>query len=61
MAVKVLIDHGVREDRIVFVTYMAGRIGANRLAKVFPKLKIVVCRIVQDNEERWVESRYFRC
>ena len=61
MAVKVLIDHGVLEERIVFVTYLAGKIGVNRLAKVFPKMKIVVCRIVDDNEERWVEGKYFGC
>lgn len=61
MAVKVLVDHGVKEERIVFVTYLAGKLGANRLARVFPRMKIVVCRIVGDNEERWVEKRYFRC
>ena len=61
MAVKVLVDYGVKEERIVFVTYLAGKLGINRLAAVFPKMKIVVCRIVKDYEERWVEKRYFRC
>lgn len=61
MAVRVLLDHGVREDRIVFVTYMAGKMGLNRLMSVFPDIKVVLCRIVGDLEERWVEQRYLGC
>ena len=53
MAVRVLLDHGVREDRIVFVTYMAGKMGLNRLMRVYPDIKAVVCRIVGDLELRW--------
>ncbi|OAP65777.1 uridine kinase [Fonsecaea erecta] len=61
MAVKVLVDHGVAEERIVFVTCMAGRRGLKRLMTVFPKIKVVVARIVEDNEKRWMEERYFGC
>ncbi|KAH6676623.1 uridine-cytidine kinase-like protein-like 1 [Halenospora varia] len=61
MAVQVLVDHGVPEEKIVFVTYFAGRIGLNRLAKVFPGVKVVVSTIVADFEERWIEKRYFGC
>ncbi|KAG9228211.1 uridine-cytidine kinase-like protein-like 1 [Amylocarpus encephaloides] len=61
MAVQVLVDHGVPEGKIVFVTYFAGRIGVNRLTKVFPEVKVVVCSIVADFEERWIEKRYFGC
>lgn len=61
MAVQVLVDHGVPEEKIVFVTYFAGRMGLNRLTKVFPGLKVVVSAIVADFEERWVEKRYFGC
>ncbi|KFY29002.1 hypothetical protein V493_02598 [Pseudogymnoascus sp. VKM F-4281 (FW-2241)] len=61
MSVQVLIDHGVAEDRIVFVTYFAGKMGLNRLTKVFPRVKVVVCEIVADYEPRWIEKRYFRC
>jgi uridine kinase len=61
MAVQVLRDHGVPEDKIVFVTYFAGKCGLNRLTKVFPEMKIVVCSIVADYEERWIEKRYFGC
>ena len=61
MAVRVLLDHGVREDRIVFVTYMAGKMGLNRLMTCYPGIKVVVCRIVEDMECRWVEERYLGC
>lgn len=62
MAVRVLLDHGVEEKKIVFVTYMAGRMGLNRLMTVFPNIRVVVVRIVDDSdghkELRWVEERY---
>ena len=61
MSIKVLVDHGVEEDKIVFVTFLAGKIGVKRLAKVFPRIKTVVGELVEDNEERWVEKRYFGC
>jgi uridine kinase len=61
MAVQVLVDHGVPQDKIVFVTYFAGRMGLKRLTKVFPDVRVVVSEIVADFEERWVERRYFGC
>lgn len=61
MAVRVLLDHGVKEHRIVFVTYMAGRNGLNRLMSVYPSIKVVACRVVDDMEVRWVEERYLGC
>ena len=61
MAVKVLVDHGVSEEKVVFVTYFAGRMGVNRLLKVFPNITIVVCKIVDDFQDRWIEEKYFGC
>jgi uridine kinase len=61
MAVQVLLDHGVEQDKIVLVTYTAGRMGLHRLTMVFPEISIVLCSMVPDIEERWVEKRYFRC
>ena len=61
MAVKVLVDHGVEEKNIVFVTCLAGRLGLKRLLSVFPDVNIVAANIVDDNEERWMERRYFGC
>ncbi|GAM90119.1 hypothetical protein ANO11243_081590 [Dothideomycetidae sp. 11243] len=61
MAVRVLRDHGVEERRIVFVTYLAGRMGLRRLMAVYPEMKVVVGRVVDDEEKRWVEGRYLGC
>ncbi|KAL8352355.1 hypothetical protein RB601_002591 [Gaeumannomyces tritici] len=61
MAVQVLLDHGVPQDRIVLATYSAGRMGLHRLTTVFPDITVVVCKLVNDIEERWIEKRYFRC
>ncbi|KAI2636026.1 uridine kinase [Xylaria nigripes] len=61
MAVQVLVDHGVPQDRIVFATYSAGRVGLHRLTKVFPEIAVVVGSLVPDIEGRWIEDRYFRC
>lgn len=61
MAVQVLLDHGVPEDRIVFVTYFAGREGLGRLMNVWPQIRVVVGKIGADYEGRWIEGRYFRC
>lgn len=61
MAVRVLLDHGVLEKNIVCVTYIAGKMGLNRLMSVYPEIKVVVCRIVGDHELRWVEKRYLGC
>jgi len=61
MAVRVLVDHGVPESSIVFVTYAAGRVGVNRLLSVFPDVKVVVARLGDDLENRWVETKYLGC
>ncbi|KAI0481999.1 uridine kinase [Xylariaceae sp. FL0804] len=61
MAVQVLVDHGVPQDRIVVATYSAGRVGIHRLTKVFPEIAVVIANLVPDFEDRWVEKRYFRC
>ncbi|KAL9127351.1 MAG: hypothetical protein Q9217_003765 [Psora testacea] len=61
MAVRVLVDHGVAEERVVFVTMYAGKMGVVRLLKVFPGVKVVVGDVGEDGVERWVEKRYFGC
>jgi uridine kinase len=61
MAVRVLVDHGVAEKKIVFVTYTAGRVGVNRVLSVFPDVKVVVARLGDDMENRWVETKYLGC
>lgn len=61
MAVRTLVDHGVDESKIVFVTCLAGNMGVKRLMTVFPEIKVVAGRIVEDGEERWIEKKYFGC
>lgn len=61
MAVQVLVDHGVALGRIVLATHSAGRVGLHRLMSVFPGITVVVCNILADQEQRWIERRYFRC
>ena len=61
MTVKVLVDHGVQEGKIVFVTYSAGRVAANKLCSVFPEIRVVVAHVEEENQERWLEQRYFGC
>ncbi|WYZ45103.1 hypothetical protein EsH8_VIII_000419 [Colletotrichum jinshuiense] len=61
MAVQVLVDHGVAQEKIVLACYAAGRLGVHRLAKVFPGITIVLCNMLADIEDRWVEKKYFRC
>lgn len=61
MAVRVLVDHGVQEERIVFVTCAAGETGLKRLTAVFTKINVIVGRIEADGEPRWMEKRYFGC
>ncbi|KAK1148360.1 Uridine kinase [Aspergillus melleus] len=61
MAVRILIDHGVEEKKIVFVTCAAGKIGLKRLTTVYPNLKVIVGRIEEEREPRWIEKRYFGC
>ncbi|KAJ5605766.1 Uridine kinase [Penicillium lagena] len=59
MAVRVLIDHGVDEKKIVFVTCAAGAMGLKRLTAVYPQITVVVGRIEEEGEPRWMERRYF--
>lgn len=35
--------------------------GENGVEAMFPKLKVVVCNIIEDLHERWIEKRYFEC
>lgn len=61
MAVRILVDHGVEEKKIVFVTCLAGRVGVKRLMSVFPDMNVIAGDIADDHEERWIEKRYFGC
>lgn len=57
MSVRILLDHGVREDHIVFVTFLVARGGGvSVLRRAFPGVKIV-CGAVDDGmKEGWLEG-----
>jgi len=59
MAITVLKDHGVKEENIVFVAYLASVGGLRRMSKVFPKVRIVIGRIQDAFEHRWIDKSYF--
>ena len=42
MTIRVLLDHGVPEDKITFITILASSRGLHTLARAFPKVKVIV-------------------
>lgn len=61
MAITVLLDHGVREDEIIFVTYLANLIAIKRLRGVFSKVKLVVGMVepAEVRTPRFVDEKYY--
>ncbi|KEP48634.1 uridine-cytidine kinase [Rhizoctonia solani 123E] len=57
MAIRVLLDHGVTEDHIIFVTFLGvPRGGMAVIRKTFPGIRFV-CGAVDDGlEERWLHN-----
>ncbi|KAF9386989.1 Uridine-cytidine kinase-like 1 [Podila verticillata] len=45
MAIRVLLDHDVPEDRIIFLSFLAGPQGLHTIARAFPRVKIVTSYI----------------
>ncbi|KAH3685755.1 hypothetical protein WICPIJ_003274 [Wickerhamomyces pijperi] len=67
MAIQVLLDHGVREEDISVICYLANEIGLRRVLMAFKKVKIVVGVIgfreninpdSGENAEVWFRSRF---
>lgn len=57
MAIRVLLDHGVREDRIIFITFLVARGGGvSILRQAFPKVKIVCGGVDEEMQEGWLEG-----
>lgn len=74
MAVRVLIDFGVPEDRIVIVAYDAPAHALRKVFAVYPDIHVVLCRLADDPDNcgngsdagsgcesysRWLETSYF--
>ena len=54
MAIRVLLDHDVPEEKIVLIVYIAAPQGLHAITNAFPKVKIVVSWIdptIDDNYE----------
>jgi len=57
MSIRILLDHGVRQDHIIFVTFLVARTGGIRtLHRAFPEVKIVSGAIDNDMREGWLEG-----
>jgi uridine kinase len=49
MVIRILLDHGVQQDHIVFVTFLVARDGGiSILRRAFPDVKII-CATVDDH------------
>ncbi|KAI9257086.1 uridine kinase [Helicostylum pulchrum] len=68
MAIRVLLDHEVPEERIIFVTFLAAQIGLTVITNAFPRVKIVTSMVDPNlnKEKLWIEpgignfgDRYF--
>ncbi|KAJ3062028.1 Uridine-cytidine kinase-like 1, partial [Podochytrium sp. JEL0797] len=48
MAVRIVLDHGVEEKNIVFLSLVATAHGLHVLSNAFPEVKIVVAQVVSE-------------
>lgn len=56
MAIRTLLDHGVQQDHIIFVTVLVARTGGvTVLQRAFPKVKIVTGAVDEGLREAWLE------
>lgn len=57
MSIRILLDHGVREDHIVFVTFLVSRGGGiSVLRRAFPEVRVVCAAVDDKMEEAWLEG-----
>lgn len=59
MSIRTLLDHGVQQSRIIFVTFLVARGGGiAALRHAFPDIKIVCGAVDGELQERWVEPAH---
>lgn len=58
MSIQVLIDHGIRMDEIIVVSYLAAETGIRRILNAFSKVRIVVGKIVTSKSGTWYKTRF---
>lgn len=57
MAIRVLLDHGVPQDHIIFITFLVARCGGiTVLQRAFPQVRIVSGAVDSSLRETWLES-----
>ena len=60
MAIRTLLDHGVLQDHIIFVTFLvASNGGISVLHKAFPKVRIICGAVDEGLREAWLEHYHF--
>lgn len=59
MSVAILLDHGIKQENIVVVVYMATQIAVQRLYSAYPQVKVVVGILTQAVVPRFVDNVYF--
>lgn len=65
MAIQILVDHKIRPDDIVLVTYLCTEMGLRRIFHAFPEVKVVVGQLLKVGEdilhtrERLIDKIYF--
>ena len=52
MAIRVLLDHDVQEDHIVFLTLIAAPLGLHNVAYAFPEVTIVTTAVDDEIDDR---------
>ena len=54
MTIRILLDHGVREDRIIFLTLLVARVGGIAIVRrAFPKVRIITGAVDNEVKEIW--------
>lgn len=57
MSIRILLDHGVKENHIVFVAFLVARGGGiSIIRRAFPDVKIVCAAVDDEMEEGWLEG-----
>lgn len=57
MSIRILIDHGVKEEHIIFVTFLVARSGGvSVLQRAFPNVRIVCGAVDDEMREGWLEG-----
>lgn len=56
MAIRTLLDHGVQQDHIIFVTFLVARKGGiTVLQRAFPQVKIITGAVDEGLREAWLD------